>query len=655
MMRADRLRHPARLAGASLMRLQSDERLAGLAVDGHEAAFAAIVDRYRGPLLRYCAGIVGADRAEDAVQQVFINAHDALANTSDVRHLRSWLYRIAHNASLNVLRAVRDDVELDPDQAAASAEGPAAAFERTERLRATLDAVRDLPERQRAALVLRELEGRSHDEIAAALGVTPGSARQHLMRARIAVRGAVTAITPYPLVAKLSDLVAGPATSGWTDAAIGAGTTATLAKLTAGVMATTALVGGAERTVHHHHQRSAAAHERAATAAPHTDVAALVRRAARPLAAAAQPRASLIVEHTTDAAAVSPTGPRPTDAIGPPKSTGTNDSPAGPAPDDHSGPSVSAHDDAQSSPRDTARDDHSTPRDHHGPSSRPHDDDHRSPHDDHPSGHTPGARAHGPTSNAGPDTNGTTNHSASNGESTTDRPTSNGEGTTNDPTANTDHDANGTTNDPTPNADHDANGTTNDPTPNADHDAKGTANGPGPNAEGTGPDPTASAAPDAKGTTNGPASSSSSARGTTNGPASSTTKGSTARPTSAAGPDVQATTTNGPASDAKGATSGAHGPSAGATHGADDTSLAGGDDASSANRPSRGGGAPPAGSRRGADGGNRPSSAAHGHDASRAERPAGRGADDAGGPAGHDRPSSTPSARGDSRHGDPPA
>src|SRR5436189_170813 len=46
------LRHPARLAGAPLLRLQSDERLTALALDGHEAAFAAIVDRYRGPLLR---------------------------------------------------------------------------------------------------------------------------------------------------------------------------------------------------------------------------------------------------------------------------------------------------------------------------------------------------------------------------------------------------------------------------------------------------------------------------------------------------------------------------------------------------------------------------------------------------------------------------
>jgi RNA polymerase sigma factor (sigma-70 family) len=267
------LLHPARLAGASLLRLQSDERLAELAAAGHEAAFDAIVDRYRTPLTRYCGGIVGPSRAEDAVQQALINAHDALKRTDEVRHLRSWMYRIAHNAALNVLRAVRDDVSLDGAGAAALAEaesvGPAEALERSERLRATVEALRGLPERQRAALVLRELEGRSHEEIAETLGVTKGSARQHLMRARTAMRAAVTAVTPYPLIVRLAEALTTPGSAGWTDAAAGAGAGATLAKLTAGVVATGALVGGAvgtQRVVHHHGNAAQAAEERATEA-----------------------------------------------------------------------------------------------------------------------------------------------------------------------------------------------------------------------------------------------------------------------------------------------------------------------------------------------------------------------------------------------------
>jgi RNA polymerase sigma factor (sigma-70 family) len=255
-MKSSPLRHPARVAGASLLRLQSDDRLVELAIAGHAAAFDAIVVRYRTPVLRYCAGIVGASRAEDAAQQVLINAHDALQRTDEVRHLRSWLYRIAHNVSLNVLRSVRDDVPLDGAATAASfvSDGPAAEFERSEKFRATVAALQELPERQRAALVLRELEGRSHDEIADALGVTAGSARQHLMRARVAMRGAVTAVTPYPLIVRLADtLTASSGGAGWSDAVVGAGAGATLTKLTAGVVATGALVGGAvgtDRVVH---------------------------------------------------------------------------------------------------------------------------------------------------------------------------------------------------------------------------------------------------------------------------------------------------------------------------------------------------------------------------------------------------------------------
>ena len=110
--------------------------------------------------------------------------------------------------------------------------------------------------------MLRELEGRSHEEIAETLGVTSGAARQHLMRARVALRGAVTAITPYPLVVRLAEMLASPGAAGWTDAAVGAGAGATLAKLTAGVAATGALVGGAvgtERVVHHRHSGQDAA------------------------------------------------------------------------------------------------------------------------------------------------------------------------------------------------------------------------------------------------------------------------------------------------------------------------------------------------------------------------------------------------------------
>src|SRR5215212_10528658 len=107
------LRSPARLAGSSLLKLQTDDRLVALARDGHEAAFATIVERYGTQLSRYATRLVGPDRGEDAVQQAFVNAHAALiANPEKTIDLRPWLYRIVHNSALNTLRGARDELPL---------------------------------------------------------------------------------------------------------------------------------------------------------------------------------------------------------------------------------------------------------------------------------------------------------------------------------------------------------------------------------------------------------------------------------------------------------------------------------------------------------------------------------------------------------------
>ena len=76
----------------------SDERLVALARAGDEQAFAAIVERYRAPLLRYCNGFLPPAAAEDALQQTFINAYAALSRESASApvSLRPWLYRVAH-------------------------------------------------------------------------------------------------------------------------------------------------------------------------------------------------------------------------------------------------------------------------------------------------------------------------------------------------------------------------------------------------------------------------------------------------------------------------------------------------------------------------------------------------------------------------------
>jgi RNA polymerase sigma factor (sigma-70 family) len=235
---------PARLAGQSVLRTQSDERLVDLVRAGSEPAFEAIVTRYRRALLRYCARILPEERAEDAVQQTFVRAYDAMRESDAELRLRPWLYRIAHNTALNSLRdkALRHE-ELD--ESFDGVERPDQALERRMGLRAVLGAVQDLPERQREAILLRELEGRSYDQIAAELGVTGGAVRQLLNRARHSVRAAATAVTPAGLVTRVPwSGPAEPIAARVAELCGGAAAGAAVAKVCATALVTGAVVGG---------------------------------------------------------------------------------------------------------------------------------------------------------------------------------------------------------------------------------------------------------------------------------------------------------------------------------------------------------------------------------------------------------------------------
>src|SRR3954469_14463742 len=194
---------PARHAGTALLRSQTDARLVDMTRDGNERAFEAIVQRYRRPLLRYCSRILPAARAEDAVQQTFLSAHRSIHAGDAELNLRPWLYRIAHNASLNQLRQSGFDHE-EMSEEIDGVETPPQAFDRGERLRTVVAAVRDLPERQRNAIVLQAMEGRSYEEIAEELGVTDGAVRQLLNRARNTLREAAAAVTPTGLLARIA-------------------------------------------------------------------------------------------------------------------------------------------------------------------------------------------------------------------------------------------------------------------------------------------------------------------------------------------------------------------------------------------------------------------------------------------------------------------
>jgi RNA polymerase sigma factor (sigma-70 family) len=174
---------PAALAAAP------DTRLVALTRAGDEGAFAAIVDRYRGPLARYCRRFLGPAAADDALQQTFINAHAALSSpdASLPLALRPWLYRVAHNAALNLARAPQ--LEPVPDDFVDRAETDEIVYRR-ETCNRVLHAVAALPQSQREVIVRHELAGESHEDIAAALGMSAGAIRQLAFRARGTLRAA---------------------------------------------------------------------------------------------------------------------------------------------------------------------------------------------------------------------------------------------------------------------------------------------------------------------------------------------------------------------------------------------------------------------------------------------------------------------------------
>ena len=235
---------PARLAGRPLLATQTDERLVDLVRAGNETAFEVIVNRYRRGLLRYVARLLSDGRAEDVVQQVFVNAYWALRSNDTKLRLRPWLYRIAHNLALNALRdrgRLAEELHDDID----GVEPPDQILERRQGLRDALAAVKSLPDRQRSALILREMEGRSYDEIAAELGATGGAVRQLLSRARQAVRAGLTSITPPALLGRIPWGVGTEPVATRVAELCGAGAAgAAVAKVCAGALVTSAVVSG---------------------------------------------------------------------------------------------------------------------------------------------------------------------------------------------------------------------------------------------------------------------------------------------------------------------------------------------------------------------------------------------------------------------------
>jgi RNA polymerase sigma factor (sigma-70 family) len=177
-------RRAASHAGSRIRpRFAADDRLVALVRGGDPTAFEILYDRHSRELLSSCSYILGSRHdAEDAVQSTFASAYRTLlADERDV-DLRPWLFAIARNASLSILRKRQPTTEING--AEPGRDDPVAQAEQREDLRQVLSTMLELPEHQRTALVLAEIHGLSHGEIGAVLGVRTERVKSYVYQAR---------------------------------------------------------------------------------------------------------------------------------------------------------------------------------------------------------------------------------------------------------------------------------------------------------------------------------------------------------------------------------------------------------------------------------------------------------------------------------------
>jgi RNA polymerase sigma factor (sigma-70 family) len=182
---------------------QPDAVLCRLAARGNVAAYDALYQRYRQPVFAFVFHLLGRangnEDAEDITQDVFTRAFAGIRNQSVDGAFRGWLFTIARNRTFDVIRGGRQKVvSLDAEHAvppaAPEADEPAEQAEQRAEFAWLMTAVAELPERQREALLLREMAGFSHERIADELGTSVSATKKLISRGREGVGVAAASV-----------------------------------------------------------------------------------------------------------------------------------------------------------------------------------------------------------------------------------------------------------------------------------------------------------------------------------------------------------------------------------------------------------------------------------------------------------------------------
>jgi RNA polymerase sigma-70 factor, ECF subfamily len=164
-----------------------DSILVRAAQNGDVDAFEELVRRYQTSIYRVALRMLGSRAdAQDVVQETFVRAWRALPRFRHDSAISTWLYRIVTRRALDKIASRRSTATLDEVEVEAGPD-PAQAAEDQERLRALRRAIAKLPPDQRAALVLREFEGLSYQEVAQVLGASVPAIKTRIHRARLTI------------------------------------------------------------------------------------------------------------------------------------------------------------------------------------------------------------------------------------------------------------------------------------------------------------------------------------------------------------------------------------------------------------------------------------------------------------------------------------
>jgi RNA polymerase sigma-70 factor (ECF subfamily) len=173
----------------SLTSTNIEHDLVSRALIGDRGAFCSLVREHRAGVINVVYRMCGDSHlAEDAAQEAFVRAWQNLDKFKPKSSFRNWLYRIATNVAIDILRMDRDEMDIETVPIVSKMVGPEKAVEESQRSEMVKRAVLSLPPASRSVLVLREYEGLSYREIGETLGIPTGTVMSRLNYGRNLLR-----------------------------------------------------------------------------------------------------------------------------------------------------------------------------------------------------------------------------------------------------------------------------------------------------------------------------------------------------------------------------------------------------------------------------------------------------------------------------------